>query len=158
METLDYLYYSCYFLIPVAFLTWWVFARLGLDKRWFVVPASPIVSRGFYFALPTLVIGSISLLVGIYFIGLDPNSNTAYFFICPPWPLWLLGFVFAYIEPGWMSPAWYRWLKKEHGAILPMLIEDAEQMGRAAWLKQTKTQQGLEQWVAEVRHKHGLDK
>jgi len=156
MEIPTDFYGNCLFLfICIGFLIWWTMARMGLDKRWFIVPASPYVSSGFYFFLPTGMLGLLIGLVGFVIELVSPNVNTIGFY-CGAFMLWPLGFLFAYLEPGWMSPAWYRWLKKEHGDILPMLIEDAEQIGRAAWLEQTKTQQGLEQWVAEVRHKHGL--
>ena len=68
----------------------------------------------------------------------------------------MLSYIFAYFEPNWLSPEWYRWLKEEHGDILPYLAEEAHQMGREEWLKRVETQEDLEQWVAEVRRKHDM--
>jgi hypothetical protein len=61
----DYYTIIVLFLMDVAFAVWWVRMRIGLDKRWFVVPAEPFVSRGFYFALPTFTVGFVIVLIGV---------------------------------------------------------------------------------------------
>ena len=96
------------------------------------------------------------MLIGVLLVNLDPNSTPALYFLYTAFGLWGMSFVFAYLEPDWMSPAWYRWLKHEHGDILPYLAQEAHEMGRAEWLARVQTQEDLEQWVAEFRHKHGL--
>jgi hypothetical protein len=62
-----------------------------------------------------------------------------------------MGFVFAYLEPAWLSPSWYRWLKREHDDILPDLAAEAHRLGCKEWLKRVRTQEDLEQWVEEFR-------
>jgi hypothetical protein len=125
--------------------------RLGVDKRWFVMPSAPLVSRNFYFALPTIILGFVVGLIGLSLPSVDPNGAS----VLIAFGLWGTSFVFAYLEPDWMSPKWYRWLKKEHGDILSDLAMDAHELGRQEWLDRVKTQADLEQWVAEVRRKHG---
>jgi hypothetical protein len=57
----------------------------------------------------------------------------------------------AYLEPAWLSPTWYRWLKKEHGDILPDLAAEARRLGRKEWMKRVRTQEDLERWVEDFR-------
>jgi len=152
----DYYGLIVFFLIDVAFAVWWVRARLGLDKRWFVSPTPYFISSSFYFALPTFILGFAIGLVGMLLVVLDPNSNLALYLFFVTFGLLGSSFIFAYLEPDWMSPDWYKWLKREHGDILPYLIEKAHQMGRKAWLAQVETQEDLEQWVKDFRRKHGL--
>jgi hypothetical protein len=152
------------FLVPIAFAIWWIRMKLGVDKRWFVHPSKSFVSRGLYFTLPTTTIGLTSFLIGTVIWTLDPNepffkseisnlilnASLVIFAVC-----FILGFVFAYFEPDWMSPDWFRWLKREHSDILDLLEREADKLGRAKWFPIVKTQEGLETWVAEVRHKYG---
>ncbi len=152
----DYYGLACLLLVDIAFAIWWIRMRLGLDKRWFVVPAAPLISRGFYFALPTFVVGFAIGLVDILLIVRDPHADSTLSLI----GLGIIGFGYipAYFEPDWMSPAWYRWLKKEHGDILPYLAEEAHQLGRTEWLKRVQTQADLERWVEDYRSRHGVKK
>jgi hypothetical protein len=150
----DYFCFILFLITPLSFLAWWARMRLGYDKRWFVMPAAPFISRNFYFALPTAMLGvSIGVLGGLL-VALDPNSEVALYLAFITFGLWATSFVLAYLEPGWMSPAWYRWLKKEHGDILPYLAQEAHLLGREKWLAQVQTQADLEQWVAEMRRKY----
>jgi hypothetical protein len=157
VEPADYFCYGTFWLILIAFGVWWVRMRLGLDKRWFVVPAAPLISRGFYFALPTFLLGFAVGLVSGIFVALDPHNADILFLQFVTFGFWGMGFVLAYFEPDWLSPAWYRWLKKEHGDILPYLAEEAHQLGREEWLKRVQTQEDLERWAETVRHKYTLE-
>lgn len=155
METSDYFCFGLFWIVPIAFTIWWVRMKLGNDKRWFVVSAWPLVSSSFYFFLPTFLVGFILLLVDSFLATIDPNRDVNILLLSVPL-FWASGFIFAFLEPGWMSPAWYQWLKRKHGDIMPYLARDAHEMGRKTWVEKVKTQQGLEQWVAEVQRKHGL--
>lgn len=84
----------------------------------------------------------------------DPNSIISMYFFYAALGLWIISYIISYLEPNWTAPKWYRWLKKNHGDIMPYLVRDAREMGRQAWMEQVKTQDGLEQWVAEVRRKY----
>jgi hypothetical protein len=152
-----YLSLTACFMVPIAFALWWIRMKLGLDKRWFVMPAAPFISRNFYFALPTFVLGFVIGLIGVVLVAFDPNSDEALFFFYITFGLLGLGFIFAYFEPDWLSPAWYCWLKKEHGDILPYLAEEAHQLGRKEWLKRVETREDLERWAEEVRHKYTME-
>ncbi len=67
-----------------------------------------------------------------------------------------LGMMFAFVQPNFLKPQWLKWLYSEHKDIMPLLQREAQEMGLSIWERRVKTQEGLEQWVAEVRRKHGL--
>jgi len=150
----DYYGVVIFLFIDIAFAVWWIRMRLGLDKRWFVMPAAPFISRNFYFFLPAFVVGCLVFLVGMLSVVQNPYADPTLMLV--GLGIVGLGFVFAYLEPYWLSPAWYRWLKKEHSDILSDLAVEAHQLGRQEWLKRVQTQEDLEVWVAEVRRKYGL--
>jgi hypothetical protein len=149
----DYLGITVFSLIAIAFLFWWVWARAGNDKRWFVAPW-PVISRSFYFALPTAMLG-ILVIVTDEALSIN-NQNSTMVSTLIAFGLWVISFVIAYIEPDLMCPPWYRWLKKKHNDIMPYLVRDAYRLGREAWLEQVKTQEGLEEWANEVRCKYTM--
>jgi hypothetical protein len=152
----DYCGLIVFLLIDIAFAIWWIRMRLGLDKRWFVMPARAVVSSGFYFALPAIILGFVTAIWGLLLVILDPRGDDIPFPFYITFGLLGLGYVFAYFEPNWLSPEWYRWLKKEHGDILEDLAEEAHWLGREEWLKQVETQKDLERWVEDFRRRHGL--
>ena len=116
-------------LVPLVFWGWWIWARLGNDKRWFVAPM-PIISSSSYFALPTAMLGILFVAIDIIIGVNNPDSIPVFSFIA--FGLWGVSYIIVILEPNWMAPAWYRWLKKEHGDIMPHLLHDAERLGREA--------------------------
>ena len=68
--------------------------------------------------------------------------------------LGLVSVLFNIIPPRFLKPAWLRWLEREHGDIMALLIKDAHEMGLDVWEERVKHQEGLEAWVNEVRDKH----
>jgi hypothetical protein len=84
-------------------------------------------------------------------LGEDLSLNTM---TCAIWSSIFLGLVLGIWRPGWALPDWYRWLKENHGEILPLLREKAQEMAPRAWQARVRTQEGLEQWVEEVRQRH----
>jgi len=68
----------------------------------------------------------------------------------------VLGCIFYVFQPSFLKPAWLKWLEREHGDIMPLLIQDVHELGDSVWQKRVETQAGLEDWVAEVRRKHGV--
>jgi hypothetical protein len=66
------------------------------------------------------------------------------------------GILLGMFQPKFMEPDWYRWLIKNHEDIWHLLQQDVRQMGLDVWQRRTATQEGLEEWVAEVRRKNGL--
>jgi hypothetical protein len=74
-------------------------------------------------------------------------------------PLGIIAVLVVVFQPKWLKPKWVRWLEENHGDILDLLIEEARKTPQwTDWAKQVSTQKGLEEWVAEVRRKHGLEK
>ena len=141
--------------VPLVFGVWWVLMKLGLDKRWFVMPGY-YISRNFYFALPPFLLGFLFVIVGAVLVNQDPKSRIGLSVFFVAFGFYGLALIFAYLEPDWLAPAWYRWLKSEHGHILHLLALEAHRLGRTEWLKRVQTQADLEAWVREVRQKHGL--
>lgn len=68
----------------------------------------------------------------------------------------IVGILLAFFFPDHMKPYWLKWLEGEHKDILPILRKEANQLGYPTWDNLVKTQADLENWVAEVRRKHGL--
>jgi hypothetical protein len=68
--------------------------RLGLDKRWFVVPAAPFVSRGIYFALPSFVVGFIVGMVGLLVPSIDLNADL----VIVAFLFWGSGFILVVVQ------------------------------------------------------------
>ncbi len=68
-----------------------------------------------------------------------------------------IGVLLGMLQPKILMPEWYRWLKTNHKDIMPWLREDVERMGYDVWRQQTETQEELEAWVEEVRHKYKFD-
>ena len=66
----------------------------------------------------------------------------------------LTGLVFNFIQPQFMRPQWYRWLKENHGDIMPWLRQDVESMGYSEWKERTKTITELEDWAIDVRKRY----
>jgi hypothetical protein len=131
-------------------------ARIGILKTWFLLERVPV------FVIPHSIFGAIPAGLGAIVLGiivkLRPEPETATM-ICfgVTGPSFLVGVMLMIWPPWWIKPAWYRWLEERHGDIIPLLQEEARAMGRWKWQRRVATQEGLEQWVAEVRQKRGLD-
>ncbi len=50
-----------------------------------------------------------------------------------------------------LKPTWLRWLEQKHGAILPMLRIEIQEIGPETWNRQINTQAELEEWIKEVK-------
>jgi hypothetical protein len=142
---------TAYLLVPGVIGYWWIRMRLGFDKRWFVIPAAPLISRNIYYVLPTFIVAATLTLANVVIVGLNPNGPV----ILPLVVMGFLalGFVFAYFEPAWLSPVWYVWLKKELGVLLPFFAREAHELGRQEWLRRSATQEGLEEWVRDFKRR-----
>jgi hypothetical protein len=136
----------------------WLWLRFGPKRSWyFQTSATSVVfgvARFWYYVLPFLAMAFLFFGADDYFIGQDPYSGSAWFFVgigCV-----VLGFVCGFLQPSWLSPPWLRRLKREHGDIIPRLLEDAVGMDKRELERRLKTWGSLEQWVAEVQRKYGL--
>ena len=65
----------------------------------------------------------------------------------------IVGMVLPLLSKNYMKPDWFQWLEHEHRDILPVLREEAHQLGYHAWDDVVKDQMGLEEWVVKIREK-----
>jgi hypothetical protein len=128
--------------------------RVGIWKGWFIVKRVPVL-------LPTSYLFGF-VPAGLSFISVGAaiavDNSARYIFWCVTFPLFVISILLAIWQPGWIKPAWYRWLDEHYGDIIPILQEEARQLGAPKWGRRVATQKGLEQWVDEVRRKRGLVK
>lgn len=135
------------------FLLWFgIMIQIGRYKRWWLLNSTPIVPTSFAY---------VSVLVGILFLtvpGLaayspDPNVRGTAFItlICPTL---IIIVILATWQPRWLKPKWLRWLETDHGAMLELLREEARKEEWSKWNQRVSTQEGLEEWVEEVRAKY----
>lgn len=88
---------------------------------------------------------------------LMPNPETARLIIFGiAFPL-ICVFLIVVFQPKWLKPQWVQWLEENHGDVLELIIEEARQASDwRDWADRVSTQEGLEDWVTEVRRKHRL--
>ena len=117
---------------------------------------NPVFVNKLLLGIPGILLGLLCLFIA--FLVVFPKSQRSELFAYIGIPLLFLMVMLAEWQPTWILPKWLRWLKKEHGDIISILWDEARKRDRWEWEEQVRTQQGLEAWVAEVRHKHHLDK
>jgi hypothetical protein len=130
--------------------------RLGIWKLWFIaerVPGIVIPS----FAYGSIFVGLSFLLLGFAVKFVTDSSDARVVLFCLVLPLWAFSLMFTVWQPWWLKPTWCRWLEEHHSDIISILQDEARAIGRWKWQRRVATQEGLEQWVAEVRQKHGLE-
>jgi hypothetical protein len=147
-------------LIAIFPLGLWAVGRFGTSKVWyFQTSVTSMVfglARFWYYVLPFLGLMFLFGGVGDYYLGQNPHSTSTWFYVsmaCIP-----IGFICGFLQPDWLSPAWLRRLKQEHGTVIPLLFEDAVGMDKKTLKSKTQTWADLEAWVAEVQQKHGLER
>ena len=138
--------------MAITFLTLGILTRLGYLRAAYAIRGHSVLApRAFVYVLIFL-----GLLAGSFaIIPLMPEEvrlDFGTFFIGP---LWILTLILAIWQPRWLKPKWLRWLEEEHGDIIEILWEEVRKEGHG-WERRVRTQEDLEQWVAEVRRKHGL--
>ena len=127
---------------------------LGYRRYAYIFPSSyGYVTGGVNYG--SIPLGIMSLIWALAFFRLPQPWNQALLFISLGFGL--IGLLFGIIQPSFLDPHWYRWLKENHRDIMPMLQVVIREIGYEEWERQTKTQIGLEEWVTEVRRKHGLE-
>lgn len=134
-----------------------IWTRLGKNRAWYLVPNYYILlPKGGHYALP--IMGLMFVILGISLLMPEPELVRKVWAV-GVFPLGIISFLVIVFQPKWFKPKWVQWLEENHGDILDFLIEEARQTPDwRDWAKQLSTQEGLEEWVAEIRHKHGLDK
>lgn len=126
--------------------------RLGKSRKWYLVPNYYVLlPKGGYYAMPIGGLMIIAIGLGL----LMPSPTTARLFIFGiAFPLMVCVYLVVVYQPKWFKPRWIRWLEEYHSDILEILIREGRKT--PDWAKRVSTQEGLEQWVAEVRRKHKL--
>jgi len=144
--------------VGVCFIILGLSPYLG-EKSWWYQKSTPIVPTGIVFGSFPAALVFFMMAYIFYDYGLSEKQLdilTLYIGI----PLILLSVFLASWQPRFMKPKWLRWLEDNHEGILPLLQEEAfksEKERRNSWSHRVKTQEGLEEWVEEVRHKYKLD-
>jgi hypothetical protein len=149
-----------FILISAVIVGLWLQRYLSSSKIWFFQTASSAVlvgaARFWYYVVPFLALAF--LLFGMSSAtGEDPHSMVPVYWIFAGWGFIILGLVAGFLQPTWLSPPWLRRLKREYRDVIPHLVEDAVGMDKYMLAKRLETWESLEQWVAEVQRKHGLE-
>jgi hypothetical protein len=132
-----------------------IWTRLGKNRAWYLVPNYYVLlPKSGHYALP--IIGLMLIVLGISLLMPKPELVRRVWAV-GVFPLGIIAVLVVVFQPKWLKPKWVRWLEENHGDILDLLIEEARKTPKwTDWAKQVSTQKGLEEWVAEVRRKHGL--
>ncbi len=139
----------------IGFLVLGFLTQMGIYKHWWWGISTP-VSPG------KIVFGSFPLAFTFFLVAYLaesnlPNETRLQLANCVGIPMILLAMALTVWQPYWLKPRWFRWLEMYHGHILNLLWEEARKEGWLSWNERVKTQEGLEEWVAEVRRKHKLN-
>jgi hypothetical protein len=136
----------------------WAWLYLNPKKTWFFQTSTTSVvfgvARFWYYVSPFLGVAFLFFGVSDWQLGQDPHSLSIWLFVgigCI-----MLGFVLGFLQPSWLSPPWLRRLKREHGDVIDLLLEDTVGMDKYELERRLETWEAIEKWVAEVRRKHGL--
>ncbi len=147
-----------FILLGLYLIIYGIRMRIGYYKTWYMKPWARATSN-IYMAIPG---GTAAFLFGFTGVLTLLFPGEAIFVVnriilgsCAV--ILIVGMLLPFVWPGWMKPAWLKWLEKEHGDILPILRNEANAMGYPDWEHKVSTQAGLEAWVAEVRRKYGLE-
>lgn len=133
-----------------------VWTRLGKNRGWYLIPNYYVLlPKGGHYATP--IIGSMLIATGISLLMPRPElvrMMLAY----TVFPLMIMSLLVVVFQPKWFKPRWVRWLEENHGDILDLLIHEARKTPNwREWSRRISTQEGLESWVEEVRHKYKLE-
>jgi hypothetical protein len=152
MESSPYLIGTALIIIGAPFFGFGMVVQRGRYKRWYLHKGDPLYNPK-EFAYVCIPAGLVIVFTGIALLLPIPEARQAIFWGVA-FPLCIAVIVLLFWLPDWIKPVWVRWLEKNHGGILLLLLEDARQT--PDWEQRVATQAGLEAWVAEVRRKHGL--
>ncbi len=131
----------------------------GYNKKYHYFPAAHYRAQAFFnLAIPigiAFLMWALSLFIGgILFPDAELSQIVGKWFIAGGFIIIFIGWALMFFPKSIVHPAWVRWLQREHSDILDILEKEAKVMGLNVWEEHVKTQQGLEQWVDEVRRKY----
>jgi hypothetical protein len=139
--------------VPICLYT---IIYLGWVKSWYILDPLPgRLGAGLVYAFLPFGLAFAMLLLGVVFPGADPTK----------WSIWLdlflvlggIGVLFLIWRPSWVKPPWVRWLEREYGYGLHILLQEARATGRWRWEARVRTRLGLEDWAWEVLEKRRED-
>lgn len=147
------------FLLGSVFFGWGMWIRLGYTKGYFLVrgPAPFFGPANYHFVI---LVGAVLIVLGVTGLpaGADTRQKVAlYLFV----PSLILALIIGLWQPWWLKPKWIRQLRENHPDIYPFLRDAAqEQVGNDRkkadeWSARMDTVEGQNEWVAEVRKRHG---
>jgi hypothetical protein len=133
-----------------VFMVIFLIVRLGLIKSWFILKTLPglLSARMFYAMLPLSL-----FFVGLGISALFPYENVdkgAQAVIFASFPLLVLMFLFMIWPPRFIQPGWLRWLEREYGYCLDILVKEGQKMDRWEWEDRVRTRAGMQAWIDEV--------
>ncbi len=141
--------------ISIFFLYTGLSTYFGRDKLWWLMKSTPVVPAGIvYGAFPAAIL---FFVMAVIFRKSFPMETRILVLDYVLTPLLLLSILFSMWQPRWLKPKWMRWLETYHHPILGLLREEARNEDWRQWQRRVQTQEGLEEWVAEVRQKNKLD-
>ncbi|MBP8003105.1 MAG: hypothetical protein KA314_27090 [Chloroflexi bacterium] len=126
--------------------------KMGFIKSWFILKTLPglLSARMIYTALPLGL-----CFIFLAFVPMLPNYDPdifpfTYIAICIMWSALAVWVWFMYKPPEWIKPEWLRWLEREYGYCIPILIEEAQKMNRWVWEAKVRKPEGLQAWIDDV--------
>ena len=145
---------SCVGGIGFLFLIIGILVRAGVWRSIYAAKGYPVyMPRGLGFVL--IPSGLMFLSLWLILILPIPKENRGNLVMYVLAPMLVSTYILAIWQPWWLKPKWLCWLEEEHGAIIELLWEDVRK-DQWGWERRVRTQKDLEEWVKEVRRKHGL--
>lgn len=138
-------------LVPIGL---YVLVRTGKFKSWYILQPLPgLLEPAMMYGAPLfgLAFVAIAVLAMLPAKNVDTAGWRGFFAIIA---FVFSGFGLMIWQPPWLKPRWIRWIEREYGYCLDILMEEAQKMGRWNWEAQVRTQAALERWVEQVVAQH----
>lgn len=136
----------------------WLWGQFSSRKVWYFQTSTASIAFGvarfWYYVSPFLAITFLCFGVDDFLLSRNPYSDSIWSNIgigCI-----VIGIICGFLKPTWLSPSWLRRLKREHGDVINLLLEDAVGMEKKELEQRLETWEAIEEWVDEVQQKHRL--
>jgi hypothetical protein len=141
-------------LLGITFLVVGLRMIFSDDKFWWWSKSNPVVPTSVVFAAFPAALLLFLLAFIFYYQSYIPTEVKNNLVLFGGIPLLIISVALSIWQPLWLKPKWLRWLETHHGSVLALLQEEARKEEWSVWQNQVRTQEGLEEWVEEVRRKH----
>ena len=151
-----------FLLISVVIMAFWLQRYLSTNKLWYFQTSSSAIAFGvarfWYYVVPFMAVAFICFGLGGYWGNnpYDPAYKTSTYWTFAGLGSIVIGIICGFLKPTWLAPSWLRRLKREHGDVTNLLLEDSIGMEKKELERRLETREAIEVWIAEVRRKHGL--